>query len=181
LHRIDTERLHLVPFAPEHLDPLHALWTDADVRRYLWDDEVISRDRAAEVIAISRASFETRGFGFWALFPRDAPETLMGFCGFRAFEETGEPELLFGILPAYWGKGFVSEAAHAAIVDGFERCAFQRIVAATDTPNQSSVRVMQRLGMVFDGRREFHGLDTIFYSLTPADHADHQALAAGRP
>jgi RimJ/RimL family protein N-acetyltransferase len=39
------------------------------------------------------------------------------------------------------------------------------VVAATDTPNQRSVRVMQRLGMFFSERREYHGLDTVFYAL----------------
>jgi hypothetical protein len=39
-----------VPFASEDLDALHALWTDPDVRRYLWDDIVISRERAAETV-----------------------------------------------------------------------------------------------------------------------------------
>ena len=31
--------------------------------------------------------------------------------------------------------------------------------------------VMQRLGMVFEERREFHGLDTVFYALTSSDFA----------
>jgi RimJ/RimL family protein N-acetyltransferase len=39
------------------------------------------------------------------------------------------------------------------------------VIAATDTPNQASVRVLQRLGMFFHERREYHGLDTVFYQL----------------
>jgi RimJ/RimL family protein N-acetyltransferase len=41
----------------------------------------------------------------------------------------------------------------------------ESVVAATDTPNQASVRVLQRLGMFFRERREYHGLDTVFYGL----------------
>ena len=170
---LTTERLLLAPFEAAQLASLHALWTDADVRRYLWDDEVIPLETAREIVDGSVRDFRLRGYGFWALHLVDAPEQLIGFCGFREFEETGTPELLYGILPAYWGRGLVSEACHAAIGFGFERCGFTKIVAATDTPNQPSVRVMQRLGMVFDGRREFHGLDTVFYTLTPEDYAEH--------
>ncbi len=177
VHRLETARLRMEPFDDEHLDALHALWIDADVRRYLWDDEVISRDRAQGVIERSRVCFAERGYGFWSLILREEPDRLMGFCGFRPFEETGEPELLYASLPRHWGKGLVTEAAHAAIVDGFERCGFARIVAATDTPNQASVEVMKRLGMVFERRGEFHGLDTVFYSLTPEDYAEHLALS----
>lgn len=178
MHELDTERLRLRAFAVEHLDALHALWTDPDVRRYLWDDRVISRERAAKVIADSEHNFEERGFGFWAMLLRAEGDALIGFCGYRLFEETGEPELLYGILPRFWGKGLVSEAAHAVIRDGFERCGFQRIIAATDTPNQSSVKVMQRLGMLFLKRGKFHGLDTVFFELSPADYADHLELGA---
>lgn len=175
---IETERLLLRPFAEDDVDALHQLWTDPAVRRYLWDDVVIPRSTAEEIVAGSARDFAEHGFGFWALYARDGGEDLMGFCGYRTFEDTDTPELLYGILPRFWGRGYVTEAGHAVIRYGFESCGFERIVGATDTPNQSSVQVMQRLGMVFDARREFHGLDTVFYSLTPQDYADHLALAA---
>lgn len=177
---LDTERLRLTPFTMDHLDALHALWTDPEVRRYLWDDEVISRERAAGVITDSERKFAEHGYGFWAMLLREEADVLVGFCGYRSFEDSGEPELLCGILPRYWGKGLVSEAGHAVIRDGFERCGFKRIIAATDTPNQSSVRVMQRLGMVFLRRGTFHGLDTVFYELTPEDYAEHLEFSAQR-
>lgn len=177
---LDTERLRLTPFTLGHLDALHALWTDPEVRRYLWDDEVISRERATEVITDSERNFAERGYGFWAMLLREEGDALVGFCGFRVFEDGGEPELLCGVLPRHWGKGLVSEAGHAVIRDGFERCDFTRIIAATDTPNQPSVRVMQRLGMVFLRRGKFHGLDTVFYELTPEDYAAHQEFSARR-
>ncbi len=176
MHELETERLRLRPFADEHLDALHSLWTDPDVRRYLWDDRVMSREQAIAVIKASESNFAQRGFGFWALLLRAEGDALVGFCGFRVFEESGEPELLYGILPRLWGKGLVTEAGHVVIRDGFERCGFSRVVAATDTPNQSSVKVMQRLGMVFMKRGKFHGLDTVFFELTPEDYAAHLEL-----
>ena len=180
-HVLETERLRLVPFGVDDVDALHELWTDPAVRRYLWDDEVIPRSTAEEIVTASTRDFARSGYGFWSLWSRDGVGALMGFCGFRRFEETDTPELLYGILPAHWGRGYVTEAGHAVIRHGFERCGFTRILAATDTPNQSSVQVMQRLGMVFEARREFHGLDTVFYTLSPEDYADHLALATPTP
>ncbi len=192
MYELDTERLRLTPFNMKHLSALHALWTDPDVRRYLWDGEVISRERAAGVINDSERNFSERGYGFWVMqlrageqadaetHPGTEPGEVVGFCGYRRFEDGGEPELLYGILPRFWGKGLVTEACHAVIRDGFERNGFARIIAATDTPNQSSVKVMQRLGMVFLRRGEFHGLDTVFFELTPEDYAAHLALSARR-
>ena len=176
MHELETERLRLVPLAEADLDALHLLWTDPDVRRYLWDDVLISREQASEIIRTSVSNFAECGFGFWAMFPREFDSDAIGFCGFRQFEETGEPELLYGVLPRYWGKGLVTEAAHAVVRYGFDVRGFKRIIAATDTPNQSSVRVMQRLGMVFERRRLFHGLDTVFYELTPEGYAEYGTI-----
>ena len=54
---------------------------------------------------------------------------------------------------------------------GFEDCGIERVLAATDTPNQRSVQVLRRLGMNFTERRQWHGLDTVFFDLTAADFA----------
>ena len=46
------------------------------------------------------------------------------------------------------------------------------MIAATDTPNQRAVRVLQRLGMSFEERRVWRGLDTVFYAITNAEFAN---------
>jgi ribosomal-protein-alanine N-acetyltransferase len=47
----------------------------------------------------------------------------------------------------YWGKGYATEAARAAIQDGFERLGLTEIIAITALGNLPSQRVMERLGM----------------------------------
>ena len=41
LPTLETERLILRPWSLDDIDALHQIWTDPQVRRYLWDDEVI--------------------------------------------------------------------------------------------------------------------------------------------
>jgi [ribosomal protein S5]-alanine N-acetyltransferase len=166
---LNTGRMRLRPISSDDVDALHALWTDPDVRRYLWDDRIIPRDTVAQIIAQSLATFESDGYGFFALEMQDQPGDLIGFCGHRRADVQGQIELLYGIHPTYWGEGLVAEAAHEVLRFGFESCDFDRVIAATDTPNQQSVRVLQKLGMTFDCRREFHGLDTVFYSMTRSE------------
>jgi len=60
--RLATRRLLLEPFRPEHVDFLHDLWTEPDVRRYLWDDRVIARDEVVEIVAASAASARAKPF-----------------------------------------------------------------------------------------------------------------------
>lgn len=47
----------LRPFIREDVDDLRRLWVDPAMRKYLWDDEVISRETAVEVVEASLESF----------------------------------------------------------------------------------------------------------------------------
>lgn len=160
-----TERLRLRPLVRDDVPALLRFYNDPEVRRYLWDNQEVSTEKVVDIVLQSQACFEQIGAGFFAIEMLDAPGEVTGFCGYRKFEETDQPELLYGILPEFWGQGFVTEAAKAVLRYGFERCEMGSVIAATDTPNQASVRVLQRLGMFFHERREYHGLDTVFYGL----------------
>jgi ribosomal-protein-alanine N-acetyltransferase len=123
------------PFAHEDVDVLYRMWTDSDVRRYLWDDKIIERERAAGEVEDSIASFEKNGFGMWVVLLAGATE-VSGFGGFRLF---GAPptkkELMYGIAPPLWGRGYATEIAEALLRFGFERLGEERIWARTDPPN----------------------------------------------
>jgi len=147
LPSIRTERLRLRPWGLEDVDVLHRLWIDPEVRRYLWDDVVISRDRAAEAVAAHFASLARHGFGCWIIHAEDVD--VIGFCGFRPMSDRGEPELLYGLLPQYWGRGLATEASRAALEYLWSHTSCHRVFAKTDTANTKSVEVMRRLGMRF--------------------------------
>lgn len=167
--RLATDRLNIRPFEMADAGALHAFWSDVDVRRYLWDGIVLPIETVRGIIRQSITDFEAHGFGLFSLDLKVTEPKIVGFCGFRRFEDGEQIELLFGILPEYWGEGFVTEAAREVLRHGFEEAGITRVIAATDTPNQRSVRLLMRLGMSFQARREWHGLDTVFYELTAAE------------
>ena len=143
------------------------MWTDPDVRRYLWDDVVITRERAAETLARSDENFASHGYGLWAIHQRPGGP-LLGFCGCQT-AAGGEAELLYGLLPAWWGQGLATECAGAVLDHLFGALGRTEAVAMTDVANAASVRVMERLGMAFERRGDHHGLDTLFYRLRSGD------------
>ena len=173
--QILTDRLCLRSYTDDDLDALHRLWTDPDVRRYLLDDEVVARDFVANEIRETRALFVEQGFGQFAIRLKDE-EALIGFTGYRFFHDPPELHLLYGIAPAYWGRGFAPEAARAMIRFGFEVCGFDAIIAATDPPNKASLRVMEKAGMTFQKRILIDGLDTIYYTVAREDFAPDDAF-----
>ncbi len=163
--RIQTTRLLLRPFSLHDLEPLHQLWADADVRRYLWDDDTIAREQVVSEIRKSIINFRKHGFGQWAVLPL-GQETLIGFCGLRHFGDPPEVELLCAIAVAYWGQGLATEATQAVLRYGFEEIHLSRILAGADEPNTASLRLMKRIGMSFDRCVQLHGREAVYYGLT---------------
>ena len=78
----ETERLRLRPWSLDDIDARHQIRTDPRVRRYLWDDEVISRQRAAGAVEAGVAAANRNGVGLWCVLPKPAG-ALSGLCGFR--------------------------------------------------------------------------------------------------
>lgn len=144
---LQTDRLTLTPFASADLPELHGLFTDPDVRRYLMDDMVVEEDWMADVIDRSIVMFQDLNYGLWAA-RETGQRPIIGFCGYWRFEHLKHPlQLMYGLLPGFWGKGLATEAARTMIDYGFQTVGFTEIIAATDVPNRASVRVMERLGM----------------------------------
>jgi ribosomal-protein-alanine N-acetyltransferase len=156
-----TPRLRLEPIRPRDVDALHALLVDPHVRRYLCDDEIFDRDRVAGFVELSERLFEEHGAGLWAVREHGDARCLAGIAGYFWFHEG--LELLYALEPAHWGMGYATEATAASIGFGFDRLAFDRIVASTDAGNVASVDVLERVGMRLDRREVVDGLDTIFY------------------
>ncbi len=174
MNELSTERLLLRPLVESDVEALHLFWNDPAVRRYLWDNKPVTTEQVRDVVADSQQNFSTLGAGYFAVEVSTHPGHLIGFCGYRRFEDGPQPELLYGLLPDFWGKGFVTEAARAVLGLGFEHTEIVRVIASTDTPNQRAVQVMQRLGMCFEERREYRGLDTVFYALNKEDFLEHR-------
>jgi ribosomal-protein-alanine N-acetyltransferase len=163
--RFETARLRLRPYTAGDVGDLHRLWIDPEVRRYLRDGEVISRQQAASEVRDGIARFAAWGFGEWAVFPREE-ERLIGFCGFRFVAGTPEIELLYGLAADCWGQGLATEAARAVLRFGFEERRLSRITASADRPNAASVRVLEKLGMCFERCARRGELELVFYALT---------------
>jgi RimJ/RimL family protein N-acetyltransferase len=165
--RLASERTTLRPLTRDDVDVMHALWTDPFVRQFLWDDAVIPRQRAVEVVEASEADFASRQFGLWAVIDNESGD-IAGFCGLRsAGHGIGDacPELVYGLWPRFCGKGLATEAALAVLSYAFA-LGHRDVVAATDVPNTASVRVLERLGMTLERRDLLNGLDTLFYRLS---------------
>lgn len=81
---------------------------------------------------------------------------LCGSVGLQIADAHKHAELGYWIGVPYWGKGFATEAAAAAVAFGFETLHLNRIYAHHSAGNLASGRVLEKIGMRHEGRSRQH-------------------------
>ena len=109
-------------------------------------DDVRSAAWVRDEIVASDARFAHSGTGLWTIRLAGDPG-IIGFVGFREFFDPPRLQLLYGLLPGYWGRGLATEAAARICHHAFLELGFLAISAAIDIPNLASANVLRRLGM----------------------------------
>ena len=150
---IPSPRLVLTPASTADLDPLHALWTDPEVRRYLFDDQVIDREQANRTLQDTLAMQE-RGLGLWTVARCEAPQRMIGCAGLLPVSTAAEfyppaaagVEPLVALAPEAWGRGYAVEVLNALVGHAVHTLRLERLVAVTDVPNERSDRMLRRAG-----------------------------------
>jgi RimJ/RimL family protein N-acetyltransferase len=145
---IETPRLILRPWRESDLAPFAEQNADPLVMRHMRG--VLTRDESDAYVARARQHLAETGFGIWAVeAPGVAP--FIGAVGLNhvKFEASFTPavEVAWRLHRHHWGRGYATEAARAAIEDGFTRIGLREIVAFTALDNTASAQVMERVGM----------------------------------
>ena len=102
---------------------------------------------------LQRFSHET--MKWFGIFLR-AGEELCGGIGLNLEPDHDRAEIGYWIGIPYWGKGIASEAAREVIRYGFEELKLHRIFAICFAGNQASLRILEKLGMTYEGRSRQH-------------------------
>ena len=87
----------------------------------------------------------------WAVIIK-SENKMIGTCGFTRFNlASNSAEIGYVINPDFRGKGIAVEAAKKVMIFGFENLGLNRIEARYMVGNDASRRVMEKLGMTFEG------------------------------
>ncbi|MBR7184851.1 MAG: GNAT family N-acetyltransferase [Clostridia bacterium] len=89
----------------------------------------------------------------WAVTLRDS-DRMIGTCGFTSFDFAhNSAQVGYVLNPDYWGQGIAPEALRAVMAFGFRELALHRIEAHYIIGNDHSRRVMEKVGMTYEGTR----------------------------
>lgn len=159
---IKTERLTLSELSIKDAPFVFELYNDPDFLKYIGDRGVGSIADAENFIEKgSRASYVLHGHGLYLVQMKDG--TSIGICGLLKKDTLDAPDIGFAVLPDYRKNGYTFEAAKAVIYDGRIRLGLKRIVAITTHENKASIRLLEKVSMLFN--QKMH--------IKTADEGDH--------
>ena len=141
---IETSRLVLRRFREADRETVARWNADVDFTRHL--SGVQTRAQSDDVFDRWERHWDEHGFGSLAVEWRETGE-LIGRTGpqfHRVWPH--DPEVGWGLDPAWWGRGLATEAGAAAVAWAFGELDYARVVSITTEANLASRNVMAKLG-----------------------------------
>lgn len=164
-----TGRLTLRPVQHEDTPAFEAFYSDPEVmaiRKYGVLDTTAAQNQVQGMLA----HWAAHGFGMWVI-EENAAHAFAGECGLRWLEDVSDVELSYGLYPRFRGQGIATEAARAALHFGVDVLGLERIVALSRGDNVKSHRVLEKLGMVLEWRKQAGSHDLVRYCFIPGGSA----------
>lgn len=160
-----TDRLRARKMTPGDLDDLASMNQNPEVMATLGGEK--SREQTLESLAALIKQFDEHGFSYW-IFEDKETGAFMGRGGLKIISIDGIDEVALGysFLPEYWGKGFATEIAKKITQIGFDDFKLKTIAAYALPENNGSLRVMDKLGFVFEKHCTLFDKQQVLYRLT---------------
>lgn len=160
---IETNRLYLRELSIADAENFYLLNADKEVIKYTGDKAFDSINEAKSFL-VSYNPYQEYGYGRWAVIDK-SNEDFLGWCGLKYSSEVDEIDIGFRFFKKHWNKGFATESAKACIDYGFEKLNMQTIVGRAMELNTASIKVLEKIGMTFVGKFEFHLHDGVLYKI----------------
>ena len=151
LKTLETERLILRKMTLEDAEDMFEYASDPDVAKYTtWDAHQSLKD-SKFFLKIVVERYKNRQITDWGIVHKEDGK-FIGTCGFAECHLFhSRAEIGYAISRKYWRQGYMSEAVNAIIKFGFQTMNLNRIEARCDVENIASARVMEKVGMQFEG------------------------------
>jgi RimJ/RimL family protein N-acetyltransferase len=183
LPQLQTERLLLRRVTMDDAADLFEYGSDPEVTRYTTWEPHESIEDSKRYLEFMLHRQRTQDVAEWGMVLK-AANKLIGTCGFSQWSPyNGRAEVAYAMARPYWGQGLTTEALTAVVEFGFTRMALNRIEARCVPENVASARVMEKVGMQFEGiLREHtyakgHYYDVKMYSLLRREWSAAQSCA----
>lgn len=159
MDRIETARLNLRPVTTDDAAFVLRVLNDPGYVENIADRGVRTLEQAREYMKTAAVfAYDDRGLGFNIVEVRETGEAV-GICGLVKRDTLDDVDVGYALLETYAGRGYAREAAAGTLAHALGRLGLGRVVAITAPGNTGSRRVLEVIGMRFEGVIQVPGYD----------------------
>jgi RimJ/RimL family protein N-acetyltransferase len=148
---LETERLVLRRLTADDAPFMLRLLNEPSWLRFIGDRGVRTLEDARRYVLEGPIDmYERLGFGLYATTLKEDDSNPIGICGLVKRAGLDDVDIGFALLPEYWRKGYAYEAASAVMAYAKGTVGLTRIVAITSIDNESSARLLEKIGLRFE-------------------------------
>jgi len=147
---IETDRLRLRRLSVDDAEFILRLLNEPSFIQNIGDRGVRTVDDARGYIVKGPiTSYEKFGFGLWMVETK-LPVAPIGICGLLKRDVLDDVDIGYALLPEFWSQGYALESASAVISYAAEKLDLKRVLAVTNSNNQSSIRLLEKMGFKYE-------------------------------
>lgn len=152
---IESTRLIFAEVSAADLENIHILYSSPEIDKYntlgIPKDIEDTKNLVRRMVYAQKES--PRSSYNWTISLKRNSE-FIGMAGLTlANNKFKLGEIYFEILPSFWGNGYATEVSKTLIALGFDKFSLHKIEAGVATENIASIRVLEKSGMIREGRR----------------------------
>ena len=156
---LETERLVIQHFSLSDAPFIFELLNTPSWLKYIGDRKIKTLEDAEKYLLNGPIKNQgTVEFGLSLVKTKNENRSI-GMCGLIKRDTLKDIDIGFAFMPQYEGKGYAYEAASALITKAKNTLNINRIVAITVAYNHSSIKLLEKLGMVLEGNIYMKGDD----------------------
>jgi len=149
--QLETERLILRRLRSEDENDIFEYASDEEVSRFVFWNTHRSIEDSRNFISFTLGRYDRDEAGEWGIVLKEE-DKLIGTIGFTGFDaRSRRAEIGYVLSRKYWGQGIMPEALNRLLEFAFTEMDLNRIECSYVSPNEKSGRVMQKVGMSYEG------------------------------
>ena len=167
MRKLETERLLLRPLTTDDSDRIEELAGEYDVAKSTLNiPHPYPKGTAIHFIESILDAERNNKIIMFAITEKES-QLLIGLINLNLSSPYRRGELAYWVGKHYWGNGYGTEAAKLLLEYGFSHLKLNKIFAASFTSNPGSWRIMEKIGLKYEGTLKQHvARFEQFYDLT---------------
>lgn len=168
---LNTYRLMLRELTEEDALDILNCFSNPDVLRFYGQSPLSNQNQVKQIIRNFSMNYEEKRSIKWGIAVK-GEAGIIGTIGFQEWsQEHKRADISYALVPEQWGKGYAIEAVNKVLSYGFHDLNLTRIGAMVFTENESSIKLLEKLGFEKEGvlkkfmYQEGVPYDTNIYSL----------------